>query len=219
MLYLSSYMLGDHADRLLAMAGGAGARMAVLTNALDAIPLEAQLNFVRTKYDPLTYFFQNGFDPSLFDLRRYFGRPHELASLLRQYRIIWALGGNSFLLRRAMRDSGFDTILPDLLKRGIVYAGWSAGACVAGDLMSAVAAMDEPNVTAPGYLTTDPIETGLGLLPYQIIPHYESDHPETSAARGAVEWAMKHGVKYVPLRDGEVIIENRGHVDFLPKLR
>ncbi|WP_189338408.1 Type 1 glutamine amidotransferase-like domain-containing protein [Sphingobium sp. SCG-1] len=193
--------------------------MAVLTNALDAIPLEAQLSFAKTNYDPLIYFLQNGFDPSLIDLRRYFGRPRDLASLLRQYRIIWALGGNSFLLRRAMRDSGFDTILPDLLECGIVYAGWSAGACVAGDFMSAVAVMDEPDATAPGYISTDPIETGLGLLPYQIIPHHESDHPEASAAREAVNWAIKHGLKYVPLRDGEVIVKNGGYVEVLPKLR
>lgn len=74
MLYLSSYLLGDHGDRLLSMAGGQGARMAVIINALDAIPLDAQLNHARTKFDPLTYFLQNGFDPSLLDLRRYFGR-------------------------------------------------------------------------------------------------------------------------------------------------
>lgn len=212
-------MLGDHAERLLSMVGGAGARMAVLTNALDAIPLEAQLDFARTKYDPLTYFLQNGFDPSLFDLRRYFGRVNDLANLLEKYQVIWALGGNSFLLRRAMRDSGFDTILPDLLRRGIVYAGWSAGACVAGDLMTAVALMDEPNITAPGYLTVDPLEAGLGLLPYQIIPHYDSDHPEAAAANTAVEWAIKHGVKHVALRDGEVIVENTGLIDVLPRLR
>ncbi|MBJ7439270.1 MAG: Type 1 glutamine amidotransferase-like domain-containing protein [Sphingopyxis sp.] len=218
MLYLSSYMLGDYGDRLLSMAGGHGARMAVLTNALDAIPLEAQLNHARTKFDPLTYFLQSGFDPSLLDLRRYFGRRQDLADILKQYRVIWALGGNSFLLRRAMRDSGFDAILYDMLENDVVYAGWSAGVCVAGDRMDAVAVMDEPNATAPGYVTSDPINTGLGLLPYTIIPHYESDHPETSAASKSVRWAKDHGVEYVALRDGEVILENQGRIEILPKL-
>ncbi len=37
-----------------------------------------------------------------------------------------------------MRDSGFDVILEDLLKSDVVYAGWSAGSCVAGDRMDVV---------------------------------------------------------------------------------
>ncbi len=34
-LYLSSFWLGDHADLLLDMAGGPGARMAIITNAIQ----------------------------------------------------------------------------------------------------------------------------------------------------------------------------------------
>lgn len=117
-----------------------------------------------------------------------------------------------------MPDSGFDIILVDLLESDVVYAGWSAGACVAGDRMEAVAVMDEPDATAPGHVTNDPLKTGLGLLPYTIIPHHESDHPEASAAGKAVSWARDHGVEYVALQDGEVIVENQGRIEILPKL-
>lgn len=217
-LYLSSYMLGDHSHKLLEMAGGSGARMAIITNALDAIPLEAQLDYARNKSDVLIYCLENGFDPSFIDLRRYFGRPDDLALILGRYSVIFAVGGNSFLLRRAMRDSGFDTIITGLLKRGIVYAGWSAGACVAGDRLEAIALMDEPDAKAPGYLTTDVLETGLGLIPKTIIPHYESDHPEGPAALEAVSWARSRGIEHIALRDGEVIVLENQRLEVLPAL-
>ena len=82
-LYLSSYGMGDHADRLLAMAGGAGARMAIITTALDAFPIESQAAYFRRMPDPLIAYAELGFDPALIDLRRFFGRPDDLATVLR----------------------------------------------------------------------------------------------------------------------------------------
>jgi dipeptidase E len=120
--YLSSYMLGDHADRLLEMVAEPR-RMIIVTNALDAIPLEAQLRYARETFDPVRYFADAGFDPTPIDLRKYFGRKDELRDVLLRQNVIWALGGNSFLLRRAMRASGFDEVLPALLEAGVVYAG------------------------------------------------------------------------------------------------
>lgn len=155
-------MIGDHAGRLLDMAGGQGARMAIITNALDGIAPEAQLAFARNRFDPDEYFAAYGFDPSLVDLRRYAGRPKALHALLQRHQVIWALGGNTFLLRRAMRESGFDQIIRDLLAGGIVYGGWSAGACVAGDSLKAVGIMDEPHAQALGHLTSEVIWEGVG---------------------------------------------------------
>lgn len=204
-LYLSSHMLGCHADRLLAAAGGRGARMAVITNALDYIPLEAQLEYTRTHFDPIAYFSQNGFDPSPLDLRFYFDRPATLRERLLRHRVVWAVGGNAFLLRKAMRESGFDEVIQNLSGEDIIYAGWSAGACVAGDSLRAISFMDDPEVTAPGYTRGEPIWEGLALVPFTIIPHFESDHPEAASAAKAVRWAMEHGVEHRALRDGEVL--------------
>ena len=217
-LYLSSNGLGDHADVLLEMAGGTGARMAIITNALDAIPIEAQIAYLRVRPDPLIAYAECGFDPALIDLRRFFGRPADLATVLRRYRIIFALGGNSFLLRRAMRDSGFDAIIGDLLAEGIVYGGFSAGACVISDDMRAVAVMDSPEERAPGYLSDDPIMTGLGLVPFTIIPHVDSDHAEAELAAKSVAFAQAHSIRHVALRDGEVVVRRGDVVQTLPKL-
>jgi dipeptidase E len=216
-LYLSSMMLGDHSERLLAMAGGRGARMAVVTNALDNIPLEAQLDYARTQMDIIAYFAGQGFDPSPIDLRSYFGRAPALRDVLLRNRIVWATGGNAFLLRRAMRESGFDSLVRDLLGEGLVYGGWSAGACVAGASLRPVGLMDDPDVTAPGYGPSGPVWEGLGLVPFTIIPHHASDHPEAPAAERAVEYARAEGIDHVALRDGDVLVSDDGEPQLRPR--
>jgi dipeptidase E len=216
-LYLSSMMLGDHRDRLLAMAGGRGARMAVIANALDNIPLEAQLEYARTRMDTIAYFAGQGFDPSPLDLRFYFGRAAALRDVLLRHRIVWATGGNAFLLRRAMLESGFDEVVRDLFGEGLIYAGWSAGACVAGTSLRPIGLMDVPDVTAAGYEPGEPLWEGLGLVPFTIIPHHSSDHPEAPAAERAVEYATAHGIEHVALRDGDVLVSDGGKPELLPR--
>lgn len=184
--------------------------MAIITNALDGIELDDQLAFARGQFDPDEYFASYGFDPSLIDLRRYVGRQGALRGMLLRHKVIWALGGNAFLLRRAMQESGFDVIVRELLAAGIVYAGWSAGACVAGDSLRAVGIMDEPEAIAPGYFTDDVIWDGLGLVPFTILPHYESDHVEAPLAAKAATWAAEQNVTFHSLRDGEVLLVENG---------
>ena len=215
-LYLSSMMIGDHADRLVKMAGGPGSRMAILTNALDHIPLVDQQAYTRNQFDPMIYFGQHGFDPSIIDLRHYFGRRDALKEVLARHQVIWSLGGNAFLLRRAMRDSGFDESLTDLLRDGLVYSGWSAGACVAGASLRPIALMDDPHQAAPGYPNIEPVWEGLGLVPVAIVPHYRSDHPETEAAERAITWAAANEIDAVALQDGEVMIRDGGETEVLP---
>ena len=211
-LYLSSMMIGNHPERLLAMSGGKGARMAVVTNALDYISFEDRLVHTQTKFDPMIYFGEAGYDPSIIDLRNYFGRPCDLQRVLSRYQVVWALGGNAFLLRRAMQASGFDTIIHSLLDEGLVYSGWSAGACVAGNSLRPIALMDEPETLPAGDPDTPPIWEGMGLVPYAIIPHYQSDHPESDAAALATEGAKTNGFDHVALRDGEVIVGEGGEL-------
>lgn len=203
-------MIGNHPERLLAMSGGKGARMAVVTNALDYISFEDRLIHTQTKFDPIIYFGEAGFDPSIIDLRNYFGRPFDLQRVLSRYQVVWALGGNAFLLRRAMKASGFDTLIHDLLDQGLVYSGWSAGACVAGNSLRPIALMDDHETLAVGYPDTPPIWEGMGLVPYAVIPHHQSDHPESDAAALAAEWAKANGCNHVALRDGEVIVIEDG---------
>jgi dipeptidase E len=138
-----------------------------------------------------------------------------LREVLARHRIVWATGGNAFLLRRAMLESGFDGLVNELLGEGLIYAGWSAGACVAGTSLRPIGLMDVPDVTAPGYGAGGPIWEGLGLVPFAIIPHHESDHPEAPAAARAVEYATAEGIAHVALRDGDVLVSDGGDPELL----
>ena len=127
--YLSSYRMGDRVDDLVRMTG-AGGRVAVISNALDVIPMEARRAYARTVYDQLAAFEDLGLAAQDVDLRDYFGRPEALAARLEDVALVWAVGGNSFLLRRALRESGLDGIIHRrLAEDSLVYGGYSAGAC------------------------------------------------------------------------------------------
>ncbi|ARP81217.1 hypothetical protein CAL12_10450 [Bordetella genomosp. 8] len=45
-----------------------------------------------------------------------------------------------------------------------------------------------------------------GLLPYSIVVHFESDHPESAAVNTEVEFYERHGVPHRTLRDGEALV-------------
>ena len=204
-LYLSSFRMGDSFQRLLAMVGP-GARVAVISNAVDFIPPVARRVYLQMVFDPIAHFREHGLAAHDLDLRGYFGRPAELEAAMADVDLAWAVGGNTFLLRRAMRQSGFDTILARrLAEDSLVYGGWSAGAVIAGSTLRGIEQMDEPEVVVEGY-EPQPIWDALGLVDYVIVPHFGSDHPESEAAPRCAAHLAAHGVKHRTLRDGEAIV-------------
>ncbi|HEY0299938.1 MAG TPA: Type 1 glutamine amidotransferase-like domain-containing protein [Rhizomicrobium sp.] len=210
-LYLSSYRFGDRVDLLLAMLRP-GAKVGVISNALDAIPQPARETYARTVHDPLEELRGHGLDAADLDLRKFFGRPGKLEEALAALDLVWAVGGNSFLLRRAMRQSGFDRVGVDLIKQDkLVYGGWSAGAVVAGPDLHGIALMDGPDVAADGY-DPAPIFDGLALIPFHLVPHYESDHPESEAAAKVTAYLLDHALPYRTMRDGDVLIRDAGGI-------
>ncbi len=127
-MYLSSFRLGDHPERLVALLADATGPAAIILNACDGYPAEGRAEGVQREIDALRGL---GVEAHVIDLRDYFGQPERLAGELRHYGMVWVRGGSAFVLRYAMAASGADTLLTDLIRRGaIVYAGYSAGACV-----------------------------------------------------------------------------------------
>ncbi|MFH1188133.1 MAG: Type 1 glutamine amidotransferase-like domain-containing protein, partial [bacterium] len=47
------------------------------------------------------------------------------------YDIVMVEGGNTFYLLRAVRESGFENVVKDLIAKGVVYIGSSAGSYIA----------------------------------------------------------------------------------------
>lgn len=94
-------------------------------------------------------------------------------------------GGNAFTLRRAMRLSGFDRIIVEMLERhDIVHGGFSAGVA---PTLRGIELMGDPGERPAGY-APELVWDGLGLIVYPNAPHHRSRHPGAAAA----ELASKH---------------------------
>ena len=206
-LFLASYRFGNHPDALVDLAGGAGARVAVISNALDFIPAEARAAYARTVYDQMAALGDLGLFPFDLDLRNYFDESNDLGDVLDAADLVWVTGGNTFLLRRAMHLSGFDRQIVDRLARDdLAYGGYSAGAVVAGPHLRGLELMDAPEATAEHYPAAPPIWDGLGLVSSPIVPHYRSDHPESADAERVAEHHAANGEPCTLLTDAEVLL-------------
>ena len=110
------------------------------------------------------------------------------------------------MLRQAMKLSGFDNILKNLVKKNnILYGGYSAGVCVLAPTLKGMDIIDNPAVKPYGN-QSEVIWDGLGILNYSIIPHYKSDHPESENAEKVVKYMIENKILFKALKDGEVII-------------
>lgn len=201
-LYLSSFRLGNHPDRLVALARG-HMRAAVILNACDWMPPDDREVRVAQEIAALEGL---GFAASELDLRRYAGAQAELAAALTGVGLLWVRGGNPFILRRTMIESGADDVIRALLAcDALVYGGFSAGPVVLGPSLRGVELVDDPRL---GGVESEDDEAWecLGVLPYAIAPHYRSDHPESAAVEELVGYYIDHKIPFRALRDGEVIV-------------
>jgi dipeptidase E len=204
-LYLSSERLGDRAGALLAMLRGS--KVAIIANGYDGASATARDIYRNEVYDPLAEFKALGLEPHELDLRAHFDDAASLRHRLADFDLVWVMGGNSFVLRRAMKQSGFDAIIRDMLDAdAIAYGGYAAGAVVAGPSLRGLELMDDPFEVPDGY--DEPlIWHGLGLTPFAIVPHYQSRHPEAAAAEKVVSYMRARRTRFRAISDGEVIVQ------------
>jgi dipeptidase E len=175
----------------------------VIANAGDCFAPEGRPPRVQSEISDLASL---GFDAKELDLRDWFGRQEDMRAEIERFDVIWVKGGNTFVLRRAFRLSGLDDALRDALHRdALVYAGYSAGACVATPSLRGIEAMDEPDAHADGY-SGPVLWDGLGLVPFQIVPHFRSDHPESDMADTCIDQLIAAHEPFIALRDGETVI-------------
>src|SRR5690606_32562466 len=142
-LHLSSYRIPvpDALFELLDKAPIETA-VAIIPNAKDYKTPEERAESLD---DLIVYLGGFGFKSDVIDLRDY-EDPAILRETLANYPVIWAAGGNSFILRAEMNRTGFDTFIRDVLQSGTVYCGESAGAIVAGLTLEGSEVADEPEL-------------------------------------------------------------------------
>jgi dipeptidase E len=235
-LYLSSFRTGDHPECLISMSG-LPARAVVIANAMDDAPTELRGDSVKREIGALG---DLGVEAVELDLRDYFaagqqqraagqqlcedgqqqrasGQRQRAAGQLRDdlagYELAWLRGGNVFMLRYALARSGGDIALLRLLAADeLVYAGYSAGACVLAPSLRGLETVDDAGAVSRCY-GEEPIWDGLDVLDYALVPHCDSpDHPENAGLELVAERYQAAGIAHRKLRDGQALVIRDGHV-------
>ncbi len=203
-LYLSSYKLGNDIELLKEWVKNNN-KMLVIPNALDVFEdSERKTNGILDKCKDLQ---ELGFETQILDLRNYFNKEDELRRYLQDYNSFYVLGGNVFVLRQAMKLSGFDNYLNDISKLdNYLYAGFSAGICVLAKDLHGIHLADKPEKDHYNYGNI--IWDGIGIIDYMPVPHFDTpEHPESHLMYDVVKYLQDNNLPYQTLRDGDVIIE------------
>lgn len=214
-----------------------GPKALVIANACDLLdPAERALRVDRE----IAALEGLGFRAQELDLRRYFPglrrnfpaptdaggsggatsptSPSNLKAELDSASLVWARGGNAFLLLRAMRQSGLDVMLAGALAADtLVYGGYSGGIAVLPRTLRGLETVNDPDSVPEGfgYDTAVPWE-GLGILDYSLAPHYKSAHAASPGIDGVIRYFKARGMPYKTLRDGEALIRSGGRDELVP---
>lgn len=207
-LYLSSFDLGNQRKRFANLVG-TGKKGLLIVNAVDNRQ-EGRDKWLKSQTEGLQAL---GLKVQELDLRNYFGKHGELAELLAGQDFVWINGGNTFVLRRAMQYSGFDTAITKLVRNNsIVYGGFSAGVVLLYKDLHGLEITDDPNEISEGY-NPEIVWDGLNLIDFAVAVHYDSDHPESPLTDKEIEYYETNDIPYKTLRDGEVIIIDGDNIE------
>jgi len=206
-LYLSSYKIGTEENYLISHIKEVGASLGYIPNALDftnADP-EKRKEHITSDVESLTSL---GFKVEILDLKDYFGAKEKLEQKLSSLDALWVSGGNTFVLRQAMMLSALDVLMQTTLseREDFLYAGYSAGICVLSPELYHLQIVDSAE-DFPYEEVKETIWIGLDIIDFAILPHYDSDHPESKLIDEEVKYCIDNKILFMALRDGEVILE------------
>jgi dipeptidase E len=196
-LFLASASLPGKVEELTDLVGP-HARVGVSANALDVAPRRERDEWLEREIRALG---GAGLSPIELDLREYYAHPEAIVEVASALDMVWATGGNVFVLRKAFRRSGFDRLLLARLDdNSLAYGGCSAGACICGSTLRGIELIDDAHAAGP------PIFEGLGLLDYSIAPHFGADGEIGQAILRLTRHFEETGTPYRALRDGQAIV-------------
>lgn len=139
---------------------------------------------------------------TVFDLDIKDKTEKELTKTLDTVDLILVAGGNTYYLLYHAQQSGFLSVLRNLVERGVVYVGSSAGAILACPTVDTARPFD-PISVAPELANYD----GLGLVDFLILPHFEKPR-YLERMRASIETWSGKGYHLYPLTDQQAIIVN-----------
>ena len=209
-LFLSSENLGSYPDEFVRLLG-TNKKLALVENAKDDWKDNDRKSKVNEHIEQFKGLGLNVFE---LDLRDYFGKTKEVEKVLAKCGGIFVSGGNTFVLARALRYSGADKLLYDMVRKNeIAYGGSSAGSIMATPSLKGAELGDDPHVTPKGY-KDQIIWDGLDFVSYHLVPHYKSDWFGIEA-EAMVDYFKSQKMDYRALMDGQVIMINGNKEEFL----
>lgn len=172
---------------------------------LDKSPKDLKVAFVPTAADP----YENrpwldedrdklislGFEVAELDLKG--KNESDLRKDLSDTDIIFVAGGNTFYLLEKVKKSGFDKVVKDLVNKGVIYIGSSAGSVLVGPDIEPVKVFDDPNEAQ--------LEStkGLGWVDFVVLPHYKKEKYGVYHQQVIEEYKDKY--KLIPITDEQFI--------------
>ena len=124
---------------------------------------------------------------------------NDLRILLSGKDVIYVQGGNTFYLMKYVKESGFDKVVKELIEKGVIYIGVSAGSYIAC-----------PTIEAANWKHADKNIvnlkdlTGMNLVPFLLSAHFNPEYAEVLKQEIA---ATKYPVKILDDNQAILIID------------
>lgn len=132
----------------------------------------------------------------------------QLRSILKSKNVIYVQGGNTFYLLKAVRESGFDKVVKELINKDVIYIGVSAGSYICCPTIETSGWKKEnDNIVGSKDLTA------MNLVPFLMLAHYNRRKYQSGVKEGIRK--AHHPVKI--LKDGQALLIQNGKVKFVGK--
>jgi dipeptidase E len=180
----------EHAEGLIKDFLGAGVEKVVF------VPFAA----VRVSYDQFAATVEKRFEAFGYGLDSVHLAPDPKSAIAAAPAVVVG-GGNTFALLARLYEADLLGAIRASARAGTPYLGWSAGANIAGPSIKTT--NDMPIVQPPSL-------DALGLIPFQLNPHYTDDvvpnHAGETRAERLIEFTVANpGVPVVGLREGSAL--------------